>query len=135
MVNNPLSTEIVSWHLDNGGFCHIPEVYKYHTLRLLHEATELCLASGATQQDIFEVGEIETNKHAEKNLPGDIDLENMSEEIADIAILLDVFAYYTRISIDDAVHDKLQILHTRKWRADEFGVLWRDRTQETEESV
>ncbi len=127
-MDEQLSRAVTTWHLDNGGYCDTPAVYKYHTLRLLHEAVELCLASGAMSIDIGDVIADEINKHREKNRSfGRIDLQNMSEEIADVAILLEVFAGYTEITVDDVVHDKLGVLHERKWIADEHGVLWRKR--------
>lgn len=127
MVDHTLSRQIIDWHLNSRGFCDTPEVYKYHTLRLLHEAVELCLASGANDAQILEACNGEINKHKERYGHTTINLENIVEEVADVAILLEVFVNYTQISIDDAVHDKLAILHTRKWHADENGVLWRQR--------
>jgi NTP pyrophosphatase (non-canonical NTP hydrolase) len=125
-----LSGQVIDWHLTNGGFCDTPEVYKHHTLRLLHEATELCLAAGANDVQILEVCNDEISKHLEKVGCTTIDLENMVEEVADVAILLEVFAQYTEIFIDDAVHDKLGVLLERQWTADEHGVLWRKKEEE-----
>ncbi len=132
-MNEELSYQVMNWHRSNGGFCDTPGVYKHHTLRLLHEAVELCIAAGAVESDIMESVHIEIGKAQEKSsgtLSGEVNLQEMVEEVADVAILLEVFTQHTEISIDDAVHDKLQILQERKWRAAKTGVLWRVREEE-----
>ncbi|KKL03739.1 hypothetical protein LCGC14_2623140, partial [marine sediment metagenome] len=124
-MNKQLATRVIAWHTDNGGFCSTYSDYQTHALRLLHEATGLCLACGATQEQIFEVGSDEINKHAERYASGEIVFEGIGEEIADVAILLEVLAYYTNNPIDLHVDTKLDVLHNRLWTADAHGVLWR----------
>ncbi|KKM07496.1 hypothetical protein LCGC14_1733370 [marine sediment metagenome] len=132
-MNKQLADEVARWHLNNGGYCDTPEVYKYHTLRLLHEAVELCLASGANDLMVSDVLDEEINKH--KARYGDhtvISMDDISGEIADVAILLELFAGCVEVDIDLAVQDKLDILHQRQWEPDIHGVLWRQRSGEEE---
>jgi len=129
-MNKQLATRIMSWHIDNGGFCNGPADYQAHALRLLHEATELCLACGATPGQIQGVGANECAKHASRHSPGEIDFDSIGEEIADVAILLGVLSTYTNNPIVSHVDTKLDVLLNRQWDADEHGVLWRRRDEE-----
>ncbi|KKL86526.1 hypothetical protein LCGC14_1943870 [marine sediment metagenome] len=125
-----LTNQVIGWHLSNGGFCPVQE-QKYHALRLLHEAVELCLATGADKYETTAVVQDEVVKHMERHgSTTAINLASVWEEIADVAILLEIFVYYTDVAIDNVVRDKLDVLYERKWKADEHGVLWRDKTTE-----
>lgn len=107
--------QIHIWHQDNGGFCDV-QGQRFHALRLLHEAVELCQASGASRDEITEAVRDEIIKHTERYgmAPAVMPAAMLLEEVADVAILLEVFAYYLDLSIDDAVHDKLHVLRQRK---------------------
>ncbi len=124
-MNKQLATEVIAWHTNNGGYCQVQE-QKFHALRLLHEAAELCLACGSTGMDIAIACIDEVGKHIERHGPNPVVIPvAIDEEIADVAILLEVFAFYAAASIDDAVKGKLDVLHKREWNVDEHGVLWR----------
>ncbi len=125
-----LSERVVDWHTSNGGFCAV-QGHRFHALRLLHEAVELCLASGANDLEIEEVCRNELAKHiAMHGRERTIVPARMFGEVADVAILLEIIAHYLGLSIDDAVYVKLDVLLGRKWFADDFGVLWRRKDEE-----
>ncbi len=125
-----LAREVVRWHRSHDGGVENDSDLKFHALRLLHEAVELCIATGADGNAIGEVFADELHKGTIRGEFGKINPSGMFEEIADVAILLEVLADQVDLSIDDAVRDKLIILNTPKWNCDEHGVLWR----QTEES-
>lgn len=129
-MDRQLAGQVIAWHTSNGGFCPV-QGQKHHALRLLHEATELCLASGAVGDEVAEVIHDEVVKHEERHgVAPVISLAGMRGEIADVAILLEILAVHSEAVIDEVVHEKLHILHDRKWIVDQHGVLWRDRSPE-----
>lgn len=122
-MNPENKKEVIQWAIDNGGHCQNEDDYKYHASRFLHEVVELCLASGMSTEEIIGDCLEEITKQSKKtNNKMDI-----ADEIADSAILLEIFAHHTNLSIDDAVANKLLILYTRKWKIDKHGVIWRNK--------
>ncbi len=122
-MNSKIKKEVIQWTINNGGHCVNKDDYKYHASRFLREVVELCLASGMKSEEIVEDCLEEIAKQSEKT---DNEM-NIADEIADSAILLEIFAYHTKLSIDDAVAKKLSILYNRKWQTDEHGVIWREK--------
>ncbi len=120
-----LKEEVIQWTDDVGGHCNVNADSKYHALRLLNETVELCIAAGANGTDIFESVYSEINKEISKHGELKPSPETILDEVADVAILIEIFAHHTNTSIDDAVANKLKILYNREWRIDEHGVIWR----------
>jgi len=122
-MNPEIKKEVIQWTIDNGGYCYDEDDYKHHASRFLREVVELCLASGMNTEEIIGDCLREITKQSEKP-NNEMDL---ADEIADSAILLEIFAHHTNLSIDEAVAKKLKILYTRKWKTDIYGVIWRDK--------
>lgn len=120
-----LKEEVIQWTDDVGGHCNAAADSRYHALRLLNETVELCIAAGASGTDIFECVGSEINKEISKHGVLTASPESIPDEMADVAILIEIFAHHTNTSIDDAVANKLKILYTREWKVDEHGVIWR----------
>lgn len=98
-MNPKIKQKVIQWIIDNGGHCQNKDDYKYHASRFLREVIELCLASGMNTEEIIGDCLKEITKQSEKtNNKMDI-----ADEIADSAILLEIFAHHTNISIDDAI--------------------------------
>lgn len=116
--------KVVSWHKKNGGGV-INENLAPHALRLLNEVVELCLACGAKPWEIQYTAAEEIKKQLARGIEMSMDV---GDEIADVQILTAILAYYARKNLREECEHKLDILHTRKWKADEHGVLWRDKT-------
>jgi len=118
-----ISGEVMQWHQSNGGSMLRPAG---HALRLLREAVELCIASGAAIEEIEDATKSEINRGLEKGeFVGVINHIGMTEELADVTILQMVFAKYLKINLALAIPMKLRILHHRTWTSDKDGVLWR----------
>ncbi len=124
-MKKKLKEEVIQWTDDVGGHCNVNADSKYHALRLLNETVELCFAAGATENDVYQTIENEVSKEISKNGEIKPSPETISDEVADVAILIEIFAHHTNTSIDDAVADKLKILYNREWKTDEYGVIWR----------
>lgn len=115
---------VVKWHLDNGGS---NKRLAGHALRLLHETIELCVAAGASENELRQRVDMEINKEKERGeftLP--VEFEKVREEMADVAILHTILAHHTgSMDISGDCSSKIDVLLTRAWEADEDGVLWR----------
>ena len=114
---------VMDWHLSSGGFCDSKGKLPGHTLRLLHEVIELCIASGALPSEITVAVKYELDKSFAKNEFKNLD--SIGEECADCQILLYTIANYADICLTDNIKRKLGILKGRRWKADKNGVLWR----------
>ena len=117
-------SKVLDWHKTNGG----KNVrLAGHALRLLNEAVELCVASGASADEIGSRVAAEIAKLAERGefkLP--VDFSTVRDELSDVTILGDVLASYTgSVDLTPERERKIIILHERKWEADRDGVLWR----------
>lgn len=113
----------IKWHLEQGG--HDGRLAG-HALRLLNETVELCIATGASFDEINGRIKMELDKAVMKGHHLRAPHESIEEEIADVLILLNVLAYHADVDdIRTLVHDKLKILRDRKWVVDDDGVLWR----------
>jgi nucleoside 2-deoxyribosyltransferase len=116
--------DVMRWHIQNGGAFNRPAG---HALRLLREVIELCITSGASEEEIFNHSEAEIIKAYDRNEWGG-DPSQAPQEWADCQLLLDVYAGHAGIDKVSAKRDKLDILHERAWEADADGVLWRPGT-------
>jgi dCMP deaminase len=116
-------TPEVQWHREQGG--HDGRLAG-HALRLLHEAVELCVAAGAQRHEIEHAVVKETIK-AEFRKDFRVDVgPGVSEEIADVQLLLNVFSHYAQVTdVRPLLDRKMKINHERKWEVDADGVLWR----------
>ena len=118
------NVDFIKWHQDNGGFAGN---LGGHACRLLRETVELCVAAGASMQDIDKATEAEIGKATERfEFGGNPD--NLPQEFADVSILQEVFAYYAGIDVAKSRKDKYEILLGREWEPDTDGVLWRPGT-------
>ena len=120
--------DIERWHRENGGKFTNPAG---HALRLLREVIELCVASGAAEEQIYQALIAECEKASSRGEFGG-DPDTIPEEWADCAILLEIYAKHAGINKKKVVRDKLDVLWVRKWQADEDGVLWRPGTKQVE---
>lgn len=114
----------VDWHVGAGG----KNVrLAGHALRLLNEAVELCVAAGATADEIRDRVAAEMVKatgRGEFNQP--VELDNVRAELVDVQILGDVLAHWTGGADTEAERAaKIAVLHGREWEADGDGALWR----------
>lgn len=116
--------EAVGWHLASGGF---NGRIAGHSLRLLHEAVELCVASGAEAPEILSAVTAEIKKAVTRGEIGKVALvRDIREELADVAILNTIISHHTgNLEIGLDAEMKLAVLRERKWRVDSDGVLWR----------
>lgn len=119
----PIRNKIRQWRSMNGGFIGQPSE---HALRLLHEAVELCLASGARPEEVRHRVEWEINKAF---IRGPSPLDNIwdeaRQELADVAIYTIVMDEALGGGLESDMEKKVAVLFTRDWVADADGVLWR----------
>jgi NTP pyrophosphatase (non-canonical NTP hydrolase)/nucleoside 2-deoxyribosyltransferase len=109
------------WHEESGGYGGAPFG---HAIRFLHEVVELCVATGASQEEIIDAVGKEIGKAAYRNEFGG-DASAVREEYADCAIMLKVFAHHARIDEHGEIRKKLDVLWDRDWQADASGALYR----------
>jgi hypothetical protein len=121
-----LNEAIIRWHEKNAGSLIRPAG---HALRLLCEVVEVCVAAGASGEEIGAAVGAEIYKQANR---GDFHVSEgfnkpaIRAELADVCILTTVLAHYTGSSdMSPDVSHKLVVLEARKWEADADGVLWR----------
>ncbi len=104
---------------------------KFHALRVLHEATELCIASGASRASAFDVINDEYSK-AEGRDPALSDPRwgHWVPEIGDVLGCLLILCSNYNIDIEDAFTRKFlgKVIYY-DLVVDEHGVLWRRRTE------
>lgn len=111
------------WQQKFGGSCKVPAA---HALKLLGEAVELCFACGAQDGDVTETVASEVAKAWRKGeVTGKYEDRKAAEEMADVAICLEMLVRGLYVAIDTEVLKKLPVLHSRKWEPDEAGVLRR----------
>jgi hypothetical protein len=115
---------VIEWHLKNGG--HNGRLAG-HALRLLHEAVELCVNAGASEEEIHRRVAMEADKaRSRSEFSETVEFAKVRDELADISFLVDVVAHHTgSTNIEAERMAKLNILHQRAWEADADGVLWR----------
>ena len=117
---------VMRWHQENGGKFTRPS---NHAIRLLREVVELCVAAGASENDINAALMQETHKAYQRGEFGVDHTSEIPEEWADCAMLLDVFAQHAGIDTHKEIRKKLDILWTRQWEADAGGALYRPASQ------
>ena len=129
-MNNELDMRVIAWSKNNGA--HINNGPAGHALKLLEEVTELCIASGAAWGEIQRTVHEEVLKGVDRgkfNINPETrhapDREDMKEEVADVAICLSLYTYFSDIEEDIEVSNKLLVLEEREWKANEDGVLTR----------
>ena len=115
-----LRANLIRWHKDNGGCSGIS--LAPHALKVLREAVELCVATGASKAGIHEAMLSEVHKADEKNEWG-YNAGAIKDEVADINISLQIFCHYANIIADDQAEVKYKILLERNWKADEFSIF------------
>lgn len=115
------SGSVMRWHQENGGKFARPA---NHAVRLLREVVELCVAAGASLSEIERAAGAELDKAATRNEFGGSP-DEVPQEWADCAMLLDVFAQHAGIDTHKEIRQKLDILWTRQWEADAGGALYR----------
>lgn len=113
--------DIARWHAESGGSGLRLDC---HALRFLHEAVELCIAAGASLDDINSAVGDEITKAIVRGEVGGND-GAIGGEVADCRISLDVFAHYAGVDQNKEVRAKLAVLWNRKWQADGGGALYR----------
>lgn len=114
--------DIIKWHKDNGGF---RGRLAGHALRLLGETIELCIALGATADEIRKVNIHEIDKALARNeFSRPLYRLATAGEFADVSINFEVLTHYANIHLEEARAAKFPILLHRKWEADTDGVLW-----------
>lgn len=127
--NIPMSNSnaVIRWHTENGG--HNNGRLAGHALRLLNEAVELCVACGASADEIGARVASEIAKAAGRKEFGHsvIDYDEVREELVDVQFLSEVLAHHTG-DVDLCIErdKKLDVLWERKWRVDRDGCLWRE---------
>lgn len=114
---------VARWHELSGGSFRTPA---NHAIRLLREVVELCVATKAMPQQIWdainaEIDKVQFRQDYLRNVPA----SEIAEEWADCAILLEIFRSYTSIDGHAEIRKKLDVLYERKWQADDGGALYR----------
>jgi len=122
-----LQQDIIDWHTANGG--HNNNGNLGHAMRIFNEVVELCIAEGATMQNMADVLLAECSKAVRD---GALGVEGThvqkSEEVADIEILLTLYCYYAGINRRVAAYEKHHSANlSHQWETDNRGVLWRRR--------
>lgn len=128
-IKNVTETEIIGWHRSQGGN---EARAAGHALRILRECVELCIASGASEEEIKMAVRRECDKGVARSEFGiDHSPTEMIEEYVDVWLLMLVYRGYFIHPGDfvDASQAKMQILRSRLWEADADGVLWRPGTR------
>lgn len=112
------------WHEESGGSFASPAG---HALRLMREVVELCIATGASLDGMYEVLASEMSKAVVR---GDIggDPDAVPGEVADCKILLDVFTHYAKINQHEVARRKMTTLWQRAWEPSSSGALYRPST-------
>lgn len=109
------------WHEENGGHFADPAG---HALRFLREVVELCVAAGASFEDVVDAVSGELAKATCRREFGG-DPKTVPAEVADCKILLDVFSHYAGINQHEAAREKMAILWARAWEPSASGALYR----------
>ena len=115
--------DIARWFEDSGGSFKQPMA---HSIRLLREVVELCIATGADEPMVLDAVSAELQKAYERgdfSSASGIGQAQVEEEWADSAILLKVFEHLAKINGHQVMRDKLDILWERKWAPDYGGAL------------
>lgn len=113
---------ISSWQRDTFG---PPKDAKTYALRLLDEVYELCLATGTTNNELWQVRRKAIEKHFEKTLPNIDPFESLpnpdkvSEEVADCIIVANNFNLL--FPVQEAINAKMGINRKRVWKLNGDG--------------
>lgn len=113
--------DVRRWHVESGGHFSRPAGL---ALRLLRETIELCVAAGASEDEIISHTSAEMAKSESRGEFGG-NPADVPGEWADCSILLEVFRHHAGIDKDRTVRDKLDVLWTRAWEASPSGALYR----------
>lgn len=113
--------DVGRWHRENGGHFSRPAG---HAIRLLREVVELCIASGAVADEIVAHAESEISKARERNEFGG-NPSAIPGEVADVGLLLDVFAEYAGIDVNAEKRRKMDVNWTRECETGASGALYR----------
>lgn len=114
---------VIHWFHANGGSGRRAAG---HALRLLREAVELSVATGARLYEIEESVKAELGKAIErKEFDATQGYEAVASEWADCALLLDIFADLFVFDPVGVKRKKLDALWTRLYHPDSAGSLWR----------
>jgi hypothetical protein len=121
------SVDLMAWHKKQGGFGGRPAG---HALRALREMTEMCIAAGASREEIESATHAEIIKgelRGEFNLPDEDIPYKILEEFSDVIILMTIFQGYflSTEAVEKGLETKFGICKQRAWTADADGVLWR----------
>lgn len=96
-----------------------------HCLRLLEEVVELCLAAGASQDDVYvtamNAGDTVCKKTGQRYLDHHPKPAKVPEEMADCAIVLDVLAERRGIDLRAEVDRKMIRNRQRRWQVNDDG--------------
>lgn len=121
--------DVMDWYNLFGGHNTRPAGW---TLKAFGEMIELCIAAGATPQEMRETFDAEIRKANERSEFGKgFNQEKVGEEIADVLINLIVFCENNEIMGSEEIDKKLPILMAREWEADADGVLRRPERKNT----
>lgn len=122
-MSNDTAMQVMLWHTAHGG--HVGRA-RGHALKLFEEVVELALAAGASKQDLFLTLTAQFKREDDKKLANPhATASNLHDEVADVAILLEVFVQHGNLDVDSAVQAKLPVLRSRQWIVTSDGVLLR----------
>jgi hypothetical protein len=129
--------DVIEWHIKAGA---ANRRLAGHALRLLHECVEVCLAAGASGQEITDATLSELRKAVAQgtSLEGFLPERSISaavraavsaavrDELADVSIVLDTVAFWASGSpnLEPERAAKIAELWKRSWTQDTDGVLW-----------
>lgn len=95
-----------------------------HCIRLLEEVVELCMAAGASRDEIYRASIRELDKLAVIN-PGWYEphpnIAKVPEEMADCEIVLRVLSHRRDVDLQSEVDKKMLINRSRKWKLNNDG--------------
>lgn len=126
----PIGYQVTEWHRRNCGHGAHGMSPAQHAARLLREAVEFCLAAGLGSIGVQRVVEEEIDKELSIDpfVCDESGLIQATKELTDVLILAEVWNGYFGIDMPFEMVKTLERCKSRNWRADEYGVLWRDRT-------
>ena len=124
-------SDLPRWHIECGGHFDRPAG---HALRLLREVIELCVAAGASEDEIINHTSAEIAKAQSRGEFGG-NPADVPAEWADCSILLEVFRHHAGIDKNRVVREKLDVLWNRAWEAAPSGALYRPGCVPTIESI
>lgn len=113
--------DVARWFSEKGGHFYRPYG---HALRLLREVVELCVACGSGPLDISEHVCEEMKKAQDRGEFGG-DPSAIRGELADCALLVEIFAKAYGVDLNAAMREKLDVIWSRECEPGGSGALYR----------